>query len=96
MEDIFEPYEKLIEVTIEGEKKLVPENNSILRCLQFLDAMRISSGDLCWNGTCTNCQAWIDNDGKQKAVMACRTKAFEGMKIVKLSKALRPDDLFGC
>ena len=41
--EIFEPYDRLIEVTICGEKKLVPENNSILRCLQYLDMERISN-----------------------------------------------------
>ena len=28
--EIFEPYDRLIEITLLGEKKLVPENNSIL------------------------------------------------------------------
>ena len=35
--DMFEPYDRLIEIEILGRKYSVPENNSILRCLQFLD-----------------------------------------------------------
>jgi len=86
--DILEPYERLIDVNICGRNVEVPENNSILRCLQFLDNENISSGDLCWNGNCINCQVWIKNGEKEKPVMACRTKAVEGMQITRLSKAL--------
>lgn len=87
--EIFEPYDRLIEITICGENKLVPENNSILRCLQYLDMDRISEADLCWNGECIDCQVWIKVGDKEKALMACRADAHEGMEIVRLSEALR-------
>ena len=45
MQEIFEPYDRLIEITLLGEKKLVPENNTILRCLQYLDMDKISEAD---------------------------------------------------
>ena len=89
MEDdpqIFAPYERLIEVDILGRKYRVPENNSILRCLQYLELEAISNADLCWNGECLNCQVWIENRDKAKAVIACRVDATEGMSIVKISK----------
>jgi hypothetical protein len=38
--DMFEPYDRLIEIEILGKTRSVPENNSILRCLQFLDLER--------------------------------------------------------
>ncbi len=82
--DIFHPYKKLIEIEILGERKMVPENNSLLRCFQFLAMESISHGDFCWNGECLNCQVWIDNGGKEKAVMSCRTTATERMKIVRM------------
>lgn len=84
--EIFAPYERLIEVEILGRKFHVPENNSILRCLQFLDIEKVSNADLCWNGDCLNCQVWIENRGKEKAVIACRTDVREGMRIVRVSK----------
>ena len=87
--EIFEPHDRLIEITVLGEKKLVPENNSILRCLQYLDLERISNADLCWNGECLDCQVWIRSGEKEKAVIACRTNASEGMTITKISEALR-------
>lgn len=83
--EIFEPYERLIEIEILGRTRRVPENNSILRCLQFLDMEGISYGDFCWNGECLNCQVWVKDGAKEKAAMSCRTIAFEGMKIVRLS-----------
>jgi NADH dehydrogenase/NADH:ubiquinone oxidoreductase subunit G len=83
---MFAPYGRLIEIEILGRRYRVPENNSILRCLQFLDIENISHADLCWNGECLNCQVWIEKDGKEKALIACRTDAAEGMKIVRMSE----------
>lgn len=87
--DIFEPFEKLVEIEIRGESRAVPENNSLLRCFQFLSLETISYGDFCWNGDCLNCQVWIRNGDKEKAVIACRTKVQEGMQIVRLSKEIK-------
>ncbi|HKP68579.1 MAG TPA: 2Fe-2S iron-sulfur cluster-binding protein [Pyrinomonadaceae bacterium] len=88
MEDIFEPYDRLITINLLGNEREVPENNSILRALQFLDLESISYGDFCWNGECLNCQAWIKNGDKEKAVIACRTNVEEGMEIVRVSEDL--------
>jgi len=89
--EIFEPFEKLIEIDLCGKRRLVPENNSILRCLQFLDMEAVSESELCWNGDCMECQVWIRNGEKEKSVIACRTKAEEGMEIIRLSDSLRFD-----
>lgn len=86
--DIFTPYERLIEIEILGEKQLVPENNSLLRCFQFLAMENISYGDFCWNGECLNCQVWLQSGEKEKSVMACRTMVAENMRIVRLAPAI--------
>lgn len=83
--DLFEPFEKLIEIEILGKKYKVPENNTLLRCFQYLSMEAISFGDFCWNGECLNCQVWLQNGDKEKAVMACRTNVQENMKIVRMS-----------
>ena len=83
--DIFAPYEKLIEIDILGTRQMVPENNSLLRCFQFLAMENISYGEFCWNGECLNCQVWLENGDKEKMVMACRHNAQEGMKIIRLA-----------
>jgi hypothetical protein len=90
--DIFDPYDRLIEIEICGKKYEVPENNSVLRCLQFLDMESISMGDFCWNGECLNCQVWINNGDKEKALIACRADAAEGMQIVRVSKHIELAD----
>jgi len=87
--DIFEPFDRLIEVEIGGEIKQVPENNSLLRCFQFLSMETVSYGDFCWNGDCLNCRVWIENGAKEKAVLACRTKVEEEMKITRLSPEIK-------
>jgi NADH dehydrogenase/NADH:ubiquinone oxidoreductase subunit G len=87
--DIFEPFDKLVEIEICGETREVPENNSLLRCFQFLSMETISYGDFCWNGDCLNCQVWIKNGEKEKAVMSCRTKVEEGMKIIRLNNEIK-------
>ena len=83
--DLFEPFEKLIEISIEGVSHKVPENNTILRCFQYLSLESISYGEFCWNGDCLNCQVWVKNGDKEKALMSCRAKAEPGMEIVRLS-----------
>ena len=87
-DEIFEPYDRLVSIKLLGVEREVPENNSILRGLQFLDMDAISYGDFCWNGECLNCQVWIKNGDKEKAVIACRANAEEGMEIVRLSDGM--------
>lgn len=83
--DIFEPFERLVEIEISGEKREVPENNFLLRCFQFLSPETIVYGNFCWNGDCANCQIWLNDSATEKPVLACRTKVRAGMKIVKMS-----------
>lgn len=86
IKDVFQPYDRLVEIEICGEKREVPENNTLLRCFQYLAVDSISYGDFCWNGECLNCQVWIDNGGKEKAVIACRTNVAEGMNILRMAE----------
>lgn len=87
--DIFEPFDKLIEIEICGEKYQVPEKNELLRCFQFLALENISMGDFCWNGDCANCQVWIETESGEKPVLSCRTKIEENMKIAKMADEIR-------
>ena len=87
--DLFEPFERLIEIQILGKTVKVPENNTLLRCFQYLSVESISYGDFCWNGDCLNCQIWIKNQDKEKAIMSCRAKVEEGMEVVRLSDEIR-------
>ncbi len=87
--DLYDPYEKLVDIEILGVRASVPENNRLLRCFQFLSMKTISYGDFCWNGECTNCQIWLHQQGetemRDKPALACRTTVEEGMVITKVS-----------
>lgn len=85
LRDIFEPFDRLVEIDILGTAHEVPDNNTLLRCFQYLSIESISYGDFCWNGECLNCQVWLKNGDKEKAVLACRTNVTDGMEIVKMS-----------
>lgn len=87
--DAFVPFERLVEIEVLGEKMSVPENNSLLRCFQFLAIKDVSLGDFCWNGDCANCQVWIAENGNDKPALSCRTTVKEGMKIVKMADEIR-------
>lgn len=90
--DLFEPYEKLIEIEVLGRRVRVPENNRLLRCFQFLSLHTISYGDFCWNGDCTNCQFWYrdqDDAAQEKTALACRFRAREGLVVTRLCPHIR-------
>lgn len=82
--DVFQPYERLVEIELCGKVYEVPENNSLLRCFQYISVESISYGDFCWNGDCMNCQVWVKNGDKEKRLLACRSNVQEGMQIVRM------------
>lgn len=86
--EIFEPFEDLVEIRFCGKQLAVPDHNTILRGLQFLDMDAISYGEFCWNGECLNCQVWITADEKERSVMACRSEVKEGLEVVRASDEL--------
>lgn len=88
LRDIFEPFDNLVKIEIEGKTFEVPENNTLLRGFQYLSIETVSYGDFCWNGECLNCQVWLKNGDKEKAVLACRTTVAEGMEIVRMSSEI--------
>lgn len=86
--EIFEPFDELVEINICGSPRKVPENNTILRGLQYLEMDAISYGDFCWNGDCLNCRVTVRAGGKDKSVIACRTNVHPEMEIVALSEEI--------
>jgi NADH dehydrogenase/NADH:ubiquinone oxidoreductase subunit G len=88
--DLFEPFDQLIEIDVMGRRFQVPENNTIMRCLQYIELDAVSYGDFCWNGECINCQVWVESGDKEKPLLACRAKAFAGMKITRVDEAVEP------
>ena len=91
MGDLFEPYDRLIPIYVISKKFEVPENNSILRCFQFLNTQTISYGKFCWNGECENCKIHQLDPAthKETAVLACQTKVRENLIVTRLSPEIR-------
>src|SRR3990172_13185717 len=84
-DEIFEPYSKLIPIHFKGKQFMVPENNTLLRVMQYLNS-EVAYGNFCWNGDCRNCQIIIRRDVESQAVtaLACLTKVVPGLHIIKL------------
>ncbi len=88
--DLFEPYEKLVTIRIKGKAYQVPENNSVMRGFQFLEA-DLSMAKFCWNGECENCLFSFTVPEGKTAInsLACRETAVEGMEIRQLPMGIK-------
>jgi len=89
MADLYEPYEKLITVVVLGRPFQVPENNLLLRQLQFV-CSDIGYGKYCWNAECRYCEVrYRIGDGPEQDAMACRIKGVPGMRLVRVAAEIR-------
>jgi hypothetical protein len=90
MAEFYEPYEKLIRIVVLGREFDVPENNLLLRQLQFVSA-EIGMGRYCWNGECRYCEVQYRRNGDKTdtPALACRIKGLPGMRITKLAQEMR-------
>ena len=87
---LYRPYSKLVEITIRGKKFAVPENNSLLRCFQFLSPETISYGRYCWNEECQYCRVSVSRAGDDRVqqALSCKLMVEEGMVIHELAAEL--------
>lgn len=88
MSDLYEPYDKLIPIEVLGKQFEVPENNILLRQLQFV-APDVGTGGYCWNAECRYCEIKYEVDGRTMTGLACRVKAVPGFKVTKLAPELK-------
>jgi len=90
MSSPFRPYERLVEVTIQGKKFQVPEKNSLLRCFQFLSPETIPYGRFCWNQECQYCRVtcYYPDDDKPHEMLSCKLLVMPGMRITGMSQEL--------
>lgn len=88
--DYLEDYERTCRISIEGVEFDVPENNTVLRVLQYLEqehgAFELTYKDFCWNNDCHNCKfRWLDSAcGEAKEALGCITKVVAGLRILQL------------
>jgi hypothetical protein len=90
MSDVYRPFEKLIRIVILDRAFDVPENNLLLRQMQYV-APDIGYGQYCWNGECRNCEISYraGENGAELAALACRIQGLPGMRVTKLAFEVR-------
>jgi len=88
---LFRPFTRLIKITVRGKQFEVPENNPILRCLQYLAPDDVSYGRFCWNEDCQYCRITFDlGDGTpERAALACKLMVKEGMRVNEVTTEIR-------
>jgi len=89
MSDLYERYEKLIPLVVLGRTFEVPEENLVLRQLQFV-CPEIGYGKYCWNAECRYCEVrYRIGDGPEQAGLACRLKGVPGMRLIHVATEIR-------
>jgi hypothetical protein len=88
--DIYEPWERLVKIVVLGRVLEVPENNILLRQLQYVSE-DVGSGRYCWNAECRYCEVQYQRPGDdaEHTGLACRLRGFEGMRLTKLAPEVR-------
>jgi hypothetical protein len=89
-ESLLEDYERLIRIVILGRLFDVPDNNLLLRQLQYV-CEDIGYGKYCWNGECRYCEVHYrrDGEGPELAARACRIKGQDGMRLTRLAAEVK-------
>jgi len=86
---LLEPYQKLIKIVVLGRVLEVPENNLLLRQMQFV-AEEIGYGKYCWNAECRYCEITCSRDGgPEQPALACRVKGVAGMVVTKVAPEIK-------
>jgi predicted molibdopterin-dependent oxidoreductase YjgC len=88
--ELFEPFTRLVQIEVMGHTFSVPENNTLLRCFQYVAFEPISYGGFCWNGTCRTCEVHYHNgDDRDRRCLTCCTRVSDGMVITEVSPEIR-------
>jgi len=88
--DVYEPWERLIRIVVLGRVFEVPENNLLLRQLQYVSE-DVGMGRYCWNAECRYCEVQYRRPGDpaEHAILACRVRGFEGMRLTRVAPEIR-------
>lgn len=88
---VFRPYERLVEIKILGKSFQVPEKNTILRCFQYISPETIPYGRFCWNQDCQYCRVVgkLVDDDQPREMLSCKFLVSAGMEITEISPELK-------
>ena len=88
--DLFEPFDGLIRIEVLGRTIEIPDNNCLLRSLQYIAGEAIAYGRFCWNDECGNCEVTcLTEAGTPEVVRACQARVYPGMTITVLSEEIQ-------
>ena len=88
---LFRPFTGLVKIIILGREFEVPENNSLLRCFQYLAPEDVSYGRFCWNEDCQYCRVTYDsgNQGSRRVALSCKLMVQAGMQVKEVTAEIR-------
>jgi predicted molibdopterin-dependent oxidoreductase YjgC len=88
---LFRPFSRLVKITILGREFAVPENNPLLRCLQYLAPEPVSYGRFCWNEDCQYCRVSYDlGDGTPtRTAISCKLMVQDGMRVKEVTAEIK-------
>ena len=88
---LFRPYQRLIKITIRGKEFEIPENNMLLRGLQYLAPENVAMGRFCWNEDCQYCRVTFDRGPGTPAhtAISCKLMVEPGMRVTEIADEIR-------
>jgi NADH dehydrogenase/NADH:ubiquinone oxidoreductase subunit G len=88
---LFRPFSRLVRLTLLDHTVEIPENNTLLRCFQYLAPEPVSYGRFCWNEDCQYCRVTYDlGEGTAtRAALACKLPVQDGMRVKSISTEIR-------
>lgn len=88
---LFRPFTRLVKITILDREFEVPENNSLLRCFQYLAPEEVSYGRFCWNEDCQYCRVTFDlgEGSAARAALSCKLMVQDGMRVKEVTSEIR-------
>jgi hypothetical protein len=80
-----------VKIQVLGREFEVPENNTLLRCLQYLQPEAVAYGRFCWNEECQYCRISFDTGQgtASRAALACKLMVDEGLRVKEISTEIR-------
>jgi len=88
---LMRPFQRLVKIQVRGTTYEVPDNNTLLRCLQYLAPETISYGRFCWNEDCQYCRVSYDlGEGTSRhTALACKLMVADGMRLLEMTTEIR-------
>jgi hypothetical protein len=88
---LFRPHERLVKIRMLGKEFSVPDNNMLLRSLQYLAPEGIAYGRFCWNEDCQYCRVTYDlGEGTpQRTAISCKLMVQDGMRVLEMAQEIR-------